>query len=144
MGSTTAFGEIRGEKLEVLLDGERLKLFDWDKDRWRGRHARSRVPGQGRPAHGGVTFLATHYAPVNDLNKHFLRSTIETGGLPGFTFFPHVGKCGSTARTMPQAASDTPSRQQDLRLPSGRPRRRDRLRARRSSRRSPAARSAGR
>ncbi len=39
-----------------------------------------------------VTFLATNYAPGNDLDEHFLRSTIETGGLPGYKFFPHVGK----------------------------------------------------
>ena len=39
-----------------------------------------------------VTFLATNYAPGNDLDEHFLRSTIETGGLPGYNFFPHVGK----------------------------------------------------
>ena len=31
MGNNTAFGEIRGEQLEVLLDGKRLQLFDWDK-----------------------------------------------------------------------------------------------------------------
>src|SRR5580698_1309050 len=33
MGDTSPFGEIRGEKLEFLLDGERLKLFNWDTDR---------------------------------------------------------------------------------------------------------------
>src|SRR5215471_2375022 len=31
MGGSQAFGEVKGEKLEVLLDGERLGLFDWDK-----------------------------------------------------------------------------------------------------------------
>jgi hypothetical protein len=49
------------------------------------------VPVSAGPHAVGVTFLATQYAPVQDLNKHFLRSTIETGGLPGFTFFPHIG-----------------------------------------------------
>ncbi len=39
-----------------------------------------------------VTFLATNNAPGNDLDQHFLRDTIETGGLPGYKFFPHVGK----------------------------------------------------
>ena len=41
--------------------------------------------------HIGVTFLATNYAPGLDMNRAFDRSTIETGGLPGFTFYPHVG-----------------------------------------------------
>ena len=35
MGNTNPFGEIKGEKLELLLDGERLKLFDWDTERAR-------------------------------------------------------------------------------------------------------------
>ena len=39
----------------------------------------------------GVTFLATHYAPLLDLDRHFRRSTIQTGPTPGYTFFPHVG-----------------------------------------------------
>jgi hypothetical protein len=91
MGSATAFGEIRGEKLEVLIDGRRVQLLDWDKEVARGGTLDLRVPVSAGPHTVGVTFLATQYAPVNDLNKHFLRSTIETGGLPGFTFFPHVG-----------------------------------------------------
>ena len=35
MGDTSPFGEITGEKLEFLLDGQRVKLFDWDKERAR-------------------------------------------------------------------------------------------------------------
>jgi hypothetical protein len=33
----------------------------------------------------GVTFLASNFAPLLDFNNAFERSTIETGGLPGFT-----------------------------------------------------------
>src|SRR5439155_1146964 len=39
----------------------------------------------------GVTFLATNFAPVLDLDRHFMRDTLQTGPTPGFTFFPHVG-----------------------------------------------------
>jgi mono/diheme cytochrome c family protein len=39
----------------------------------------------------GATFLATNYAPLLDLDKHFMRSTVQTGPTPGYTFFPHVG-----------------------------------------------------
>ena len=28
----TVLGGIKGEQLEVLVDGERVKLFDWDKE----------------------------------------------------------------------------------------------------------------
>src|SRR6202012_3859909 len=57
-----------------------------------------------------ATFLATQLAPSNDLNKHFIRSTIETGGLPGFKFFPHVGKLEILGPNKPAGAADSPSR----------------------------------
>jgi mono/diheme cytochrome c family protein len=111
MGSNTAFGEVRGEKLEVLLDGERLQLLDWDQEVARGETLDLRVQVKAGPHALGVAFAATHYAPLNDLNKRFLRSTIETGGLPGFTFFPHVGSVRIDGPYNSSAAHDTPSRQ---------------------------------
>ena len=115
MDNNRAFGEIRGEKLELLVDGELVKTYDWDRE-----------VGTGAPVHGGtadvhfhvnaglhavaVTFLATQLAPSNDLNEHFLRSTIETGGLPGFKFYPHVGKFEILGPNKPTGAADSPSR----------------------------------
>jgi len=115
MDNDRAFGEIRGEKLELLVDGERVKLYDWDRE-----------VGSGAPVHGGtadvhfkvtaglhkvvVTFLATDLAPSSDLNQHFKRSTIETGGLPGFKFWPHVGKLDILGPTKPEGATDSISR----------------------------------
>jgi mono/diheme cytochrome c family protein len=110
MGSATAFGEVRGEKLEILIDGVRVKLLDWDKEVARGGTLDLRVPVTAGPHTVGVTFLATQYAPVQDINKHFLRSTIETGGLPGFTFFPHIGSVRIDGPYDAAAATDTPSR----------------------------------
>ncbi len=114
MDNDRAFGEIRGEKLELLVDGERVKLYDWDKE-----------VGSGAPVHGGtadvhfhvtaglhkvvVTFLATDLAPGSDLDQHFKRSTIETGGLPGFKFWPHVGKLDVIGPTKPEGATDSAS-----------------------------------
>jgi hypothetical protein len=110
MGSNTAFGEVRGEKLEVLLDGERVQLLDWDSEVARGGTLDLRVPITAGPHQLGVTFAATHYAPLLDLNQRFLRSTIETGGLPGFTFFPHVGSVRIDGPYKAATADDTPSR----------------------------------
>ena len=31
MGDFRPFGEVRGEKLEMLVDGVRVRLVDWDK-----------------------------------------------------------------------------------------------------------------
>src|SRR5216684_3273542 len=116
MDNNRAFGEVTGEKLEVLVDGERVRLFDWDKELGRGPAvhggADARVLVRAGLHSVGVTFLATNYAPGNDLNKHFLRATLETGGLPGFTFFPHVGKVRIDGPYDPKGADDTASRRQ--------------------------------
>jgi mono/diheme cytochrome c family protein len=112
MGDTNPFGEIQGEKLEVLLDGQRLKVFDWDKERLREDGTFNfRFVSKAGLHTVVVTFIATNYAPGNDLDQHFLRSTIETGGLPGFKFFPHVGKIRIDGPENATGASDTPSRQ---------------------------------
>ena len=114
MDNNNAFGEIRGEKLEVLLDSERIKLFDWDREVGRGSPVHQgtqdfRFAVKAGPHAIGVTFLATNNAPGNDLDRHFLRSTIETGGLPGFSFYPHVGYIRIDGPYNAQGASDSPS-----------------------------------
>ncbi len=119
MDNDRAFGEIRGEKLELLVDGDRVKLYEWDKE-----------VGSGAPVHGGtadvhfhvtaglhkvvVTFLATNVAPGSDINEHFKRSTIETGGLPGFKFWPHVGKLDILGPVKPEGAKNSLSRDKIL------------------------------
>ncbi len=116
MDNNQAFGEIRGEKLELLIDGERIHLYDWDTELARGAavHGGTKdvtVHLKAGVHQVGVTFLATNYAPGSDLDQHFLRSTIETGGLPGFTFFPHVGKVTIQGPLNAKGASnDSPSR----------------------------------
>ncbi len=111
MGNTNPFGEIPNEKLEVVLDGERLHLFDWDSDRERadGTYDFS-FPATAGEHTVVVTFLATNNAPGNDLDQHFLRSTLETGGLPGFRFFPHVGKFVIDGPYNATGAKDTEAR----------------------------------
>jgi len=116
MGGSGAFGGIRGEKLDVSLDGERIGLVDWD----RGVQASAGAgePGtinlkfstKAGPHTIGVTFLATNLAPLNDLNEAFQRTTIETGGIEGFTFFPHVGSVRIEGPYNSVGATDTPSR----------------------------------
>jgi len=111
MGDTSPFGEITGEKMEFLLDGQRVKLFDWDKERAREDGTFNvKFQATAGPHKVVVTFLATNNAPGNDLDQHFLRSTIETGGLPGYKFFPHVGKIRIDGPNNPKGASDSPSR----------------------------------
>jgi mono/diheme cytochrome c family protein len=111
MGDTSPFGEITGEKMEFLLDGQRVKLFDWDKERAKEDGTFNvKFQAPAGPHTVVVTFLATNNAPGNDLDQHFLRSTIETGGLPGYKFFPHVGKIRIDGPNDAKGAGDTPSR----------------------------------
>ena len=114
MDNNTAFGEMTGEKLELLIDGQRIHLYDWDKDVARGKAVHGGTADvhfqvKAGPHTVGVTFLATQLAPSQDLDEHFLRSTIETGGLPGFKFYPHVGKMELLGPFKPAGASDSPS-----------------------------------
>ena len=114
MDNNTAFGEITGEKLELLVDGQRVHLYDWDKDIARGKAVHGGTTDvhfqvSAGPHTVGVTFLATQLAPSQDLDEHFLRSTIETGGLPGFKFYPHVGKMEILGPFKPAGANDSPS-----------------------------------
>ena len=113
MGDTSPFGEITGEKLEFLLDGQRVKMFDWDQERAKEDGTFNvKFQATAGPHTVVVTFPATNFAPGNDLDQHFLRSTIETGGLPGYKFFPHVGKIRIDGPNNPKGASDSPSRRQ--------------------------------
>ncbi|HEV2983027.1 MAG TPA: DUF1592 domain-containing protein [Vicinamibacterales bacterium] len=156
--SPTGFGSVPCEKIEVLLDAERLQLLDWQGSRRLGAPAdscggaagqaggqrgRGASPAGGRgaapPAGGrgaargagfrfepppmrvrfkttagthavGVAFPATNFAPVLDLDQHFMRDTLQTGPTPGFTFFPHVGTVRIEGPFGATSAIDSPSR----------------------------------
>jgi hypothetical protein len=58
----------------------------------------------------GATFLATNMAPLLDLDRHFMRSTLQTGPTPGYTFFPHVGTLRIEGPFEAKRAVDTASR----------------------------------
>jgi len=127
MGSDRPFGDIRGEKLQVLVDGALVKVFDWDQElgvnRGFGDNSDDEEIGENLPtldvtlpltagAHEiGITFVATNFAPGLDMNNDFERSTIETGGLPGFTWFPHVGSVRVDGPYNVTGTGNAPSRQ---------------------------------
>jgi|SRR5579871_800575 len=116
MDNNQAFGSVSGEKLEVLLDGERIHVYDWDRELRQGNAIHGGTPPFRFAVKAGehtigVTFLATNYAPnTADLNRHFLRSTIETGGIAGFTFYPHVGYIRIDGPFNGKGAADSASR----------------------------------
>jgi hypothetical protein len=112
------FGRVKGEQLELLVDGALVTLFDWDKE-MQGFAVRfglesPRVHLTAGSHAVGVTFVATQYAPGNDLNQHFSRTTIDTGPIPGYTFYPHVGIVRVMGPFDAKAATDSPSRRKVL------------------------------
>src|ERR1700761_3526153 len=121
MGNFRPFGEVRGEQLLVYVDGRRISRSDWDRALGVTRAVDDEATGQLKtidvtvpikagPHRVGVTFLATNYAPRLDANHAFDRSTIETGGLPGFTFYPHIGRLRIDGPAEATVATDPPSR----------------------------------
>src|SRR6266850_4630672 len=106
-------GGIKGEQLEVTVDGERVKLFDWDREiantTGNGR-ATPRVPIKAGLHTVGVTFLATNDVPGTELNKPFQRTMNTPGSIPGFQFYPHVGQVWIEGPYNAKGATDTVSR----------------------------------
>ena len=152
--SPTGFGSVPCEQLEILLDGERLALLNWqgggrnqsgncgNRGRGAGPNGQAQAQPPAAPATGqagpnafaggggrgggnamrvrfkttagkhtvGATYLATNFAPLLDLDKHFMRSTVQTGPTPGYTFFPHVGTIRIEGPFNATPAKESPSR----------------------------------
>jgi hypothetical protein len=106
-------GGIKGEQLEVTIDGERVKLFDWDKEiantTGNGRST-PRIPVKAGLHKIGVTFLATNDIPGSELNRPFQRTMNTPGSIPGFLFYPHVGQVWIEGPYNAKGATDTASR----------------------------------
>ena len=106
-------GQISGEQLEVTIDGERVKVFDWDKEikstTGNGR-ATPRVPVKAGLHTVGVTFIATNDLPGTELNRPFQRTMNTPGEIPGFQFYPHVGQVVIEGPFEAKGATDTASR----------------------------------
>jgi mono/diheme cytochrome c family protein len=111
-----AIGTVKGEKLEVTIDGESVKLFDWDTEIGVGGGGNGRTMETPRVAIAaglhtvGVTFLATNDVPGNEVNRAFERTMNSPGLIPGFDFFPHVGQVQIEGPYDAKGAEDSPSR----------------------------------
>ena len=110
-------GDSEDEQLEVLVDGQRVKLYKVGTDvPLTALHdkyeIRVNVKAGLRPV--GVAFLATTYVPNVDLNRHYRRSILDDNLVDGFTFTPQVSSItisGPYNGTRPQ---DTASREKIL------------------------------
>ena len=111
-------GNRKGEKLEILLDGERLKVFEMDQV---PRVAEAineknevRVHVNAGMHTVGAAFLATTQIPIDDLNQHNLRSVIESGPLEGFIFSPQISQLSIIGPYNAVVPKDLPSRRKIL------------------------------
>src|SRR3984885_6067896 len=107
-------GGVKDEQLEVTADGERVRLFDWDKEiastTGVGK-ATPRIPIKAGLHTVGVTFLATNDIPGSELNRPFQRTMNTPGSIPGYLFYPHVGQVWIEGPYNAAGAKDTAARQ---------------------------------
>jgi hypothetical protein len=108
---------LKGEKLEITIDGERVRLWDLDNDVSPNtvdpkRDANTvRVFVKAGMHEVGAAFLATLYAPlVEDFNRHWERTTLVTAGIQGFQFPPQVAAIDVIGPYNAMGAADTPAR----------------------------------
>jgi len=107
---------IGGEQLEVSINGERVKLFDYDKEQVtsnrNGRpeqHAEVRVPVKAGTHNVGVTFLATNFHPQLDMFQSYMRSSLDNYSVDGYSGFPSIGIVKIQGPFNVTGASDTPT-----------------------------------
>src|SRR4029079_8707762 len=109
--AAASFGSVANEKLIVLLDGERLGLLNWGGRAGRAATLQVRFVTKAGPHKVGVTFLATNLAPVLDVDRQFMRSTVQTFRTPPeLTFFPHVGSVRLEGPVNAVTPIDSPTR----------------------------------
>ncbi|HET7924234.1 MAG TPA: DUF1592 domain-containing protein, partial [Rhodanobacteraceae bacterium] len=110
---TAVLGNVKGEQLEVSIDGARVYLYDWDKEigTQEGNGGRTpEIPIKAGFHKVGVTFIATSDLPDTGLNKSFVRTMNSPGSISGYTFYPHVGQVFIEGPFNGVEATSTPSR----------------------------------
>jgi cytochrome c551/c552 len=86
--------ERKDEHLEVLIDGQRVKMFDIAKipngtDNDKNDTHLTVKAGMHKV---GLAFLNATDVPMDDLNQHYLRSVLDTNPIPGYIFSPQVSQ----------------------------------------------------
>jgi len=87
-----------GEKIEFLIDGERVDLFDYvGVGLSQGMQADNdgsivvTAPVKAGSHKVGVTFLATNFRPTLDLIKQYERKSLENNSIPQLQYYPAIG-----------------------------------------------------
>lgn len=108
--------ERKDEHLEVLLDGQRVNLFDiakipngTDNDK-----NDTRIKIKAGMHKVGLAFQNATDIPMDDLNQHYLRSVLDTNPIPGYIFSPQVSQVIVMGPYNGARPTDTPSRRKIL------------------------------
>jgi hypothetical protein len=110
-------GDSQDEKLELTLDGQRLKLFEIGKDVLLSalrEKLEVRVNVKAGRHDVGAAFLATTYVPNLDLNRHYQRSILDDNLIDGFTNTPQISSLTISGPSNGTRPTDTPSRNRIL------------------------------
>lgn len=86
------------EKLEILIDGERVHVFDYTgvglavgNDPSRDGTLEVTIPVKAGTHAVGATFLATNYRPSLDLIRQYERKSLENNAIPQLQYPPEIG-----------------------------------------------------
>jgi hypothetical protein len=110
-------GDSEDEKLEVTIDGDRVKLFKIGTDVPLSTNKDKnevRMTVKAGPRTIGLAFIATTYVPNVDLNRHYKRSILDDNLIDGFTFTPQVSSVTVAGPYNAGKPGDTPSRRKIL------------------------------
>ena len=125
-GDGGPFGTLKGEQLEITIDGERVRLWDIDKevmpqartndDDPAGSFVKEvRVPVKAGMHEVGAAFLTRNLAPLaGDFNRHWKRTLFATRNIGGFQTAAHVSGLDIQGPYKVTGISDTPSRRKIL------------------------------
>ena len=107
---------IPGEQLELLIDGERVHLFDYvGVGLSQGMQAENdgsldiTVPVKAGSHKVGATFLATNYRPSLDMIKQYDRKSLENNSIPQLQYYPAIGFLRISGPFTPQRPHDSRS-----------------------------------
>jgi hypothetical protein len=107
---------IPGEQLEILIDGERVKLFDYTGVGLSQGMSGSgdgalvaRVPVRAGSRTVGATFLATNWRPSLDAVKQYERKTLENNSITQMQYYPVVGLLRIKGPFMATRPEDSPA-----------------------------------
>src|SRR5215475_11810013 len=107
---------VPGEKIEFLIDGERVKLVDYVgvglSQGMSGENDGSidvTVPVRAGSHVVGATFLETNYRPSLNIVKEYERKSLDNNSIAQLQYYPVIGFFRITGPFIPQRPEDSPS-----------------------------------